>query len=151
MSAEVNALATQLATLSSSLKATLQFIQQLARLQPAVSDGSSLDVTNDDETRADLSASIHERLKSAEDELEILRHDVVDLENAQTHASGRSSRRSISVGKQNETQRELARCLSGCDKAAADIKLFVKTSLLNLYLCDFNTVLELANAFDAPN
>lgn len=125
MSLDLNRLVTRLATLSASLKQTQQLIQQLARSQTSASNPLSIELVEDDDSRNDLSASIHEQLRTFEDELEILRLDITDLDSAQTHASGRSSRRSTTLGRESQEQREIARCLSGCEKLAQDLKLYV--------------------------
>lgn len=125
MSFEISLLTTKLATLNASLKQTLQLIQQLSRIQSPTSDSSSLGLKDDEDVRTDLTASIREQLRTSEDELEILRQDVTDIDSVQAHASGRSSRRSLAVGRDTDLQRAVARCLSGCEKLAEDLRLCV--------------------------
>ena len=126
MSLEINFLTTRLASLNAAVKQTLQLIQQLARVQSSTAESSSSnDPMLDEAARTDITASIHEQLKQTEEELEILRQDVFDVDKTQMHASGRSSRRSTALGRENEAQKEIARCLAGCEKLVEDLKLFV--------------------------
>ena len=134
MSFDASSLQTRLATLHANLKHTLQLIQKLSRLQPNDSTNISSNpaVVSDDETRIDLTASIHEQLTNSEGELEILRQDVTDLDSVQAHTSGRSSRRSINLGKDNENQRTIAKCLGGCEKLREELILYVHCEVCNL-------------------
>jgi protein transport protein SEC20 len=70
-------LTTRLTALSESNKAIGQLIQRLAKLdfQP----GSQPLSTEDGDVRLELSAEIHESLKSIEEDLELLRQEVEDV------------------------------------------------------------------------
>ncbi|KAL9060478.1 MAG: hypothetical protein Q9162_000651 [Coniocarpon cinnabarinum] len=64
---------------------------------------------DDNETRADLTTSVHEQLRVSEDEFELLREDVADIEYAETHANSQTSLRRTTSGRQSEKMKELAK------------------------------------------
>ena len=79
-------LAARLTSLSESNKAVVQLIQRLAKLdfQPG---SQPLDSPDDGDVRLELSAEIHESLKSIEEELELLRQEVEDIKPCRVRAS----------------------------------------------------------------
>ena len=127
ISFDIQNLQARLNTLNTNLKDTLQLIQQLSRLQPSETSATeeAKSPENDSETRADLTASIQEQLKLSEDDLELLRQDVADVDHVQSHTTGRNVRRMTNTGRDNESQRVVARCLVGCEKLNEDLRLSV--------------------------
>ncbi len=73
-----HSLTSRLTSLSENNKATVQLIQRLAKLdfQPGT---QPVDGPEDSDVRLELSAEIHESLKSIEEELELLRQEVEDI------------------------------------------------------------------------
>lgn len=87
----------RLATLSERNKAAGHLIQRLGKLdfQPG---SQPLDGSDDGDVRLELSAEIHETLKSIEEELELLRQEVEDV-----------TQQSVAVGRRRDSTKESER------------------------------------------
>ncbi|KAL4755492.1 hypothetical protein BDW72DRAFT_200103 [Aspergillus terricola var. indicus] len=95
MVSTVSALQTRLKELSTSLAQIHPLVSRLHNFTTAVGQG--------DDARLELGAVIHSRLKDAEDELELLKDDVDDLE-----ATTDSRRRGVGLDKETEKERVIA-------------------------------------------
>ncbi|KAL4765567.1 putative protein transport membrane glycoprotein Sec20 [Aspergillus foveolatus] len=91
----VSALQARLKELSTSLAQIHPLVSRLHNFTTAVGQG--------DDARLELGAVIHSRLKDAEDELELLKDDVDDLE-----ATTDSRRRGVGLEKETEKERVIA-------------------------------------------
>ncbi|KAL4818147.1 hypothetical protein BDW67DRAFT_190182 [Aspergillus spinulosporus] len=95
MVSTVSALQARLKELSTSLAQVHPLVSRLHNFTTAVGQG--------DDARLELGAEIHSRLKDAEDELELLKDDVEDLE-----ATTDSRRRGVGLEKETEKERVIA-------------------------------------------
>jgi replication factor C subunit 2/4 len=95
MVSTVSALQARLKELSTSLAQIHPLVSRLHNFTTAIGQG--------DDARLELGAVIHSRLKEAEDELELLKDDVDDLE-----ATTDSRRRGVGLEKETEKERVIA-------------------------------------------
>ncbi|KAI9806829.1 MAG: hypothetical protein M1833_002486 [Piccolia ochrophora] len=118
----VSALLARLSALTEAHKTTTTLITRLGRL-PSSLGASSLNPGND--ARTELSAEIHQRLKDADETLELLRQEVEDLD---VGSVGGSKRRRSSAAIEGEGDR--SRLQVGVRRAGEDLKLYGRRRLI---------------------
>ena len=103
-------LSSRLKSLSESHRDTVRLIQRLSNFSPATASAE------DNETRLELGAKIHQSLKDQEEELELLRQGTEDLFSVDTWSSTRR--------KDSEKNKDRVALVTQVDRLAEDLKLY---------------------------
>ena len=102
-------LSSRLKSLSESHRDTVRLIQRLSNFSPSNASAE------DDETRLELGAEIHQSLKDQDEELELLRQGTEDLFSADTWNSSRR--------RDSEKNKDRVGLVTQVDRLAEDLKL----------------------------
>ena len=103
-------LSSRLKFLSDSHKETVRLIQRLSNFSPPTA------TAEDNETRLELGADIHQSLKDQDEELELLRQGTEDLFSADTWSSTRR--------RDSEKNKDRVALVTQVDRLAEDLKLY---------------------------